>query len=93
MSESRTVLPVPNLLDLIRIRATENAIILDARTASRVARCLECGKKSTRVHSSYSRDVEKEYRFISRGALGHNKFLVRIDKGGKPLSAWTGSTN
>ena len=38
-------------------------------------------------------DVEKENRFISPGALGHNKFLVRMDKGGKPLSAWTGSTN
>jgi transposase len=55
MSESRTVLPAPNLLDLIGIRATENAITLDARTAPRVARCPECGKKSTRVHSTYTR--------------------------------------
>jgi transposase len=55
MSESRTVLPAPKLLDLIGIRATENAITLDARTASRVARCPECGKKSTRVHSRYTR--------------------------------------
>ena len=55
MSESRTVLPAPNLLDLIGIRASANAITLDARTASRVARCPECGKKSTRVHSTYTR--------------------------------------
>jgi phosphatidylserine/phosphatidylglycerophosphate/cardiolipin synthase-like enzyme len=38
-------------------------------------------------------DVEEENRFISPGALGHNKFLVRMDKKGKPLIAWTGSTN
>jgi phosphatidylserine/phosphatidylglycerophosphate/cardiolipin synthase-like enzyme len=25
--------------------------------------------------------------------LGHNKFLVRTDKKGKPISVWTGSTN
>lgn len=37
--------------------------------------------------------VEKENRFISPGALGHNKFLVRTDKKGKPVIAWTGSTN
>lgn len=38
-------------------------------------------------------DVEKVNRFISPGALGHNKFLVRMDKNGKPAVAWTGSTN
>jgi hypothetical protein len=37
--------------------------------------------------------VEKDNRFISPGALGHNKFLVRTDKKGKPMSVWTGSTN
>ena len=37
--------------------------------------------------------VDKEHRFISPGALGHNKFLVRTDKDGNPLTAWTGSTN
>jgi len=37
--------------------------------------------------------VEKDNRFISPGALGHNKFLVRTDKKGKPISVWTGSTN
>ena len=31
--------------------------------------------------------------FLSPGALGHNKFLVRTDKDGKPVAAWTGSTN
>lgn len=38
-------------------------------------------------------DVSKTDRFISPGALGHNKFLVRTDKQKKPLVAWTGSTN
>jgi phosphatidylserine/phosphatidylglycerophosphate/cardiolipin synthase-like enzyme len=38
-------------------------------------------------------DVEPKNRFLSPGALGHNKFLVRTDKKGKPLVAWTGSTN
>lgn len=38
-------------------------------------------------------DVKEHDRFISPGALGHNKFLIRTDKKGKPLIAWTGSTN
>jgi phosphatidylserine/phosphatidylglycerophosphate/cardiolipin synthase-like enzyme len=38
-------------------------------------------------------DVEPANRFLSPGALGHNKFLVRLDKKGKPTVAWTGSTN
>jgi len=38
-------------------------------------------------------DVALKDRFISPGALGHNKFMVRMDKNGKPLVAWTGSTN
>jgi len=38
-------------------------------------------------------DVEEHNRFISPGPLGHNKFLVRMDKSGKSLIAWTGSTN
>lgn len=37
--------------------------------------------------------VEVFGRFISPGALGHNKFLVVTDKNQKPLAAWTGSTN
>jgi phosphatidylserine/phosphatidylglycerophosphate/cardiolipin synthase-like enzyme len=38
-------------------------------------------------------DVATKDRFLSPGALGHNKFLVRTDRKGKPLVAWTGSTN
>lgn len=37
-------------------------------------------------------DVQFNDRFIAPSALGHNKFLVRMDKN-KPLVAWTGSTN
>jgi phosphatidylserine/phosphatidylglycerophosphate/cardiolipin synthase-like enzyme len=37
--------------------------------------------------------VAEKDRFLSPGALGHNKFLIRTDKNGKPLVAWTGSTN
>ncbi len=38
-------------------------------------------------------DVQRKNRFISPGALGHNKFMVRMDQNGMPLTAWTGSTN
>jgi phosphatidylserine/phosphatidylglycerophosphate/cardiolipin synthase-like enzyme len=38
-------------------------------------------------------DVELHDRFLSPGALGHNKFLVVTDAKGKPKTAWTGSTN
>jgi phosphatidylserine/phosphatidylglycerophosphate/cardiolipin synthase-like enzyme len=38
-------------------------------------------------------DVDEHNRFISPGALGHNKFLVRTDSHQQPLVAWTGSTN
>jgi hypothetical protein len=37
--------------------------------------------------------VAEHDRFISPGALGHNKFMVRTDKDGNPLTLWTGSTN
>jgi len=57
VSESRTVLPAPKLLNLIGIRATENAITLVAQTSSRVARCPVCRKRSARVHSRYARTL------------------------------------
>jgi len=57
VSESRTVLPAPKLLNLIGIRATENAITLVAKTSSRVARCPVCRKRSARVHSRYARTL------------------------------------
>lgn len=38
-------------------------------------------------------DVEDNNRFTAPGPLGHNKFLVRLDRQGKPAIAWTGSTN
>jgi phosphatidylserine/phosphatidylglycerophosphate/cardiolipin synthase-like enzyme len=38
-------------------------------------------------------DVATGDRFLSPGALGHNKFLVRTDAAGTPVAAWTGSTN
>jgi len=38
-------------------------------------------------------DVEVDNRFLSPGALGHNKFLVRTGPDGKAVAAWTGSTN
>jgi phosphatidylserine/phosphatidylglycerophosphate/cardiolipin synthase-like enzyme len=37
--------------------------------------------------------VEHQHRFISPGALGHNKFMVRTDEEDNPLTVWTGSTN
>jgi phosphatidylserine/phosphatidylglycerophosphate/cardiolipin synthase-like enzyme len=38
-------------------------------------------------------EVEEKNRFISPGALGHNKFLVRTNDKNVPVTAWTGSTN
>jgi hypothetical protein len=38
-------------------------------------------------------DVEAANRFLSPGALGHNKLAVFTDSSGKPRAAWTGSTN
>jgi phosphatidylserine/phosphatidylglycerophosphate/cardiolipin synthase-like enzyme len=38
-------------------------------------------------------DVETTNRFVSPGALAHNKFLVIVDKNGNPKTVWTGSTN
>jgi len=57
MLDSRTLLPAPRLLSLIGVRATENVIILVARTASCVARCPVCGERSGRVHSRYTRTL------------------------------------
>jgi phosphatidylserine/phosphatidylglycerophosphate/cardiolipin synthase-like enzyme len=37
--------------------------------------------------------LEVHGRFISPGALGHNKFLVIASGTKKPVAAWTGSTN
>lgn len=38
-------------------------------------------------------DVVTKDRFISPGALGHNKFLVITGEDSEPAIAWTGSTN
>src|SRR5436190_5645720 len=38
-------------------------------------------------------DVEDTNRFVSPGALAHNKFLVVTDAAGNATRAWTGSTN
>ena len=57
MPDSRTVLPAPKLLNLIGVRADENAITLVARTSSRVARCPACATRSARVHSRYARTL------------------------------------
>ena len=57
MPDSRTVLPSPNLLELIGIRSDANVITLAARTSSRPARCPACGKRSARVHSRYTRTL------------------------------------
>jgi transposase len=57
MSESRTVLPVPKLLNLIGVSADTEAITLSAKTSASTARCPACGKRSARVHSRYTRTL------------------------------------
>jgi phosphatidylserine/phosphatidylglycerophosphate/cardiolipin synthase-like enzyme len=38
-------------------------------------------------------DVQTTNRFVSPGAVAHNKFLVVTNRRGKPHTVWTGSTN
>lgn len=57
MSDSRTVLPAPKLLNLISARADANAITLSAKTSAGTAPCPVCGKRSGRVHSRYTRTL------------------------------------
>ena len=57
MSDSRTLLPAPKLLNLIGVRADENAVTLIARASPRAARCPGCGKRSARVRSRYTRTL------------------------------------
>jgi transposase len=57
MSDSRTVLPAPKLLNLIGVRADANSITLSAKTSARTARCPICGKRSGRIHSRYTRTL------------------------------------
>jgi transposase len=57
MPDFRTVLPAPNLLDLIGIRADANVIILFAKSSASTARCPACCKRSGGVHSGYTRKL------------------------------------
>jgi zinc-finger of transposase IS204/IS1001/IS1096/IS1165 len=57
MTDSRTVLPAPKLLNLTSVRAEESAITLCAQTSSSAAQCPTCGKRSARVHSRYMRTL------------------------------------
>jgi len=57
MSDSRTILPDPEALDLVGVSASADLIILSAKTTSRKARCPVCGKPSGRVHSRYTRTL------------------------------------
>ena len=55
MSDSRTVLPTPKLLDLTGIRADASGITLSAKTSAHTARCPVCRKRSGKSHSRYTR--------------------------------------
>ena len=57
MSDSRTILPAPKLLNLIGIRADASGITLSAKTSARTARCPICRKRSGRIHSRYTRTL------------------------------------
>jgi phosphatidylserine/phosphatidylglycerophosphate/cardiolipin synthase-like enzyme len=65
-------------------KALETAAEARKRDENRAAR------KQLRQHGV---DVQTKNRFVSPGALAHNKFLVVTDKKGKPVKVWTGSTN
>jgi transposase len=57
MSDSRTILPAPKMLNLIGVRADANVITISAKIAASTARCPVCGKLSGRVHSRYTRTL------------------------------------
>ena len=57
MPDSRTILPSPELLSLISVSTDAQSITITARTSSCNARCPMCGRKSSKVHSRYTRTV------------------------------------
>src|SRR4051794_31448906 len=57
MSDSRTILPSPELLSLISVSTDAQSITITARTSSCNACCPMCGRKSAKVHSRYMRTV------------------------------------
>lgn len=60
---------------------------------SKQARLRDENKAARKRLTQAGVNVAMPDRFLSPGALGHNKFLIRMGKDGKPLVAWTGSTN
>jgi phosphatidylserine/phosphatidylglycerophosphate/cardiolipin synthase-like enzyme len=57
------------------------------------ARLRDANKDARKKLKKAGVEVQPKHRYLSPGALGHNKFLVRTDKDGNPQIAWTGSTN
>jgi phosphatidylserine/phosphatidylglycerophosphate/cardiolipin synthase-like enzyme len=60
---------------------------------SKEARKRDENKEARKLLIKKKVDVVPKHRFLSPGALGHNKFLVRTDANGRAKVAWTGSTN
>lgn len=60
---------------------------------SEAARKRDENKDSRATLKKAKVDVVAKDRFISPGALGHNKFLVITGEDGEPAVVWTGSTN
>jgi len=95
MSDPRTVLPAPELLSLIDVRAGADAIELRAETSSRTARCPVCGKRSGRIHSRCARTLAdlaggagqrsppaRPKALLRRGALRQGGLRGALGRGG-----------
>jgi phosphatidylserine/phosphatidylglycerophosphate/cardiolipin synthase-like enzyme len=70
--------------DPVTGRSVETSAQARARDENRTAR---------RALLAAGVDVARKDRFVSPGALAHNKFLVLTDAAGRPRRVWTGSTN
>jgi hypothetical protein len=86
---------------LCRLKDRANVVLSNGSVQPQKGETMEQARKRDENESARKKLLEKGVdvkvepvnRFISPGALGHNKFLVRTDKNGKPVTAWTGSTN
>jgi phosphatidylserine/phosphatidylglycerophosphate/cardiolipin synthase-like enzyme len=75
-------------IEVKRDEATEKALETAAEARKR-----DENKDARRRLLAENVDVDRKNRFVSPGALAHNKFLVVTDAAHKAKRVWTGSTN
>ncbi|HEU4599037.1 MAG TPA: phospholipase D-like domain-containing protein [Solirubrobacterales bacterium] len=90
----------PELIDaLVALGPRAHVVLANGSISQHKGEPLTTARKRDQNKGSRARliagavDVEEPNRFISPGALAHNKFAVFTDAAGKAKYAWTGSTN